>query len=1000
MSLHTRIRAACQCAGDRPFLTLIGGDSSFRQYTYAGVLEHAGRWLTLFQSRGLQPRARVVIAVRHSLDTYAAYLGALLGGFVPAMFAFPSPKLSSSEYLRTLGTLLEATRPAAFVADRELLADVSAVLANHGVHAVEQAEAQAHAPASAWHEASAVCASDVAFLQYSSGTTGLKKGVAITHGALLWQIERYAAAIDLVPDDVIVSWLPLYHDMGLLCCFFLPLLTGTPLVAMSPFDWVARPAMLLRAMSDFQGTLCWLPNFAFSHIAKHTSPAELAGLNLSSVRGLINCSEPISAQSHDVLVDRLASCELRPDAPAVCYAMAENTFAVTAAGCGTPVATDVVDRECLARGRATPAAGAGRAARLVSSGRPLDDTVVEIVSETGARLAEREVGEIAIWSPSLFEGYLGHGAIARTPDGRFLTGDVGYLADGQLYVIARKKDTIIVAGKNVFPEDIEAAVSDVSGLIPGRVVALGIPDTALGTERIVVVAETVAGDEVVRQRICADIRRLAGEVADVSIDDVCLVEPRWLHKSSSGKLARAENRRRYLAIREGQRADSVAPPAAVQAGATVVSDWVGLAIASVRRVLGAGSRRDVPDIERETRLLTSGLIDSLAVVALVVDLEQAAGLHIPPASLDIGHFETPARIAHLLAELHGRKAGHERIQEDNHVVQMDDRDKVCQRFPADGDIDLLILGSSRAQHFDPAIATGYGHRAFNAWLRNARAEDLYCQLRYVLDHGGRSLTSVLLSLDVEAFSNAADPDLRLVHSRLLRPYFDEAGLRCPAGAAPGQALDRFASVSVQFKVGAVETWMFGEHAQPVTDRTDPGAGGRRARPFMPLADAHDRDAQYTMRMAGFTALDPNRVRNLHGLLHLCFERGIRVVAFVSPLHPVLDRVLSTTTTYADRLEDLCLTCRAIDHPLLTFHDTRTPDRFGGIEDDFVNAAHIGMLNSDRLFEFLLRETSARRSRARAAAIAVSALAPSPPVWAGLDRQAGDGGGAVRGGRPG
>ena len=177
-------------------------------------------------------------------------------------------------------------------------------------------------------------------LQHSSGTTGLQKGVALSHTAVFNQLESYRNSIKLSDSDVIVSWLPLYHDMGLIASFLMPILSGIPLVLMSPFDWVRAPHKLMHAISDYQGTLCWLPNFAYNFCAKKIRNSDLDGVDLSSLRAVINCSEPMRFESHKMFLERFQEYGFRETALATSYAMAENVFAVTQDGIDKPVTYD------------------------------------------------------------------------------------------------------------------------------------------------------------------------------------------------------------------------------------------------------------------------------------------------------------------------------------------------------------------------------------------------------------------------------------------------------------------------------------------------------------------------------------------------------------------------------------------------------------------------------------------------------------------------------------
>jgi acyl-CoA synthetase (AMP-forming)/AMP-acid ligase II len=389
---------------------------------------------------------------------------------------------------------------------------------------------------------------EIAFLQHSSGTTGLQKGVALAHGAVLNQVASYGDAIALNGQDVIVSWLPLYHDMGLIAGFVMPLVQGVPLVLMSPFDWVQHPALLFRAIHDYRGTLCWLPNFAYNHCALRIRQRDAEGLSVSSMRMFVNCSEPVRHDSHQLFLERFAANGIKPEMLAVSYAMAENTFGVTQTPPGLAARLDVVDRVDLQNRHARPLSlHHPNAEARVSCGPPIAGTSVKVVNESGGELPERRVGEIAIRSDCMLTGYYKRPDLEPFKDGWYLTGDMGYVAEGEVYIVGRSKDLIINAGKNIYPQDIEAIVNEVPGVHAGRAVAFGVPDEREGTELVAVVAEVESHDLRERKQIATAIRQAVVRQSMVTVSYVHLVDAHWLIKTSSGKIARAANRDKWLA---------------------------------------------------------------------------------------------------------------------------------------------------------------------------------------------------------------------------------------------------------------------------------------------------------------------------------------------------------------------------------------------------------------------------------------------------------------------
>ncbi|HEY79832.1 MAG TPA: fatty acyl-AMP ligase [Anaerolineae bacterium] len=524
-------------ATDAEPVVVTGAAFQARTQAYAAGLQRAG----------VTAGDLVIIAHIQNLESIYAFWGALQMGAIPSMFPTLTEKLDPDVYMRNMNALVRRSHVRliftsdAFAPVMARTADCPVVGSSELAGLAEDAGVEGFRPHAPHPD-------DIAFLQHSSGTTGLQKGVALSHRAVLNQLASYARAIELRPDDVIVSWLPLYHDMGLIAGFIQPLVQGIPLVLMSPFDWVRHPALLLRAIHAYQGTLTWLPNFAYNHLARRVRQQDMADIRLDSMRMFINCSEPVRDDSHQLFLHRFADAGVREDMLAVSYAMAENTFAVTQTPSGRPPRRDVVSRRALAEDRiARPVKEDEAATVLVSCGPTIPNTQAKVVDEGGRDLPERRVGEIAIRSDCMLTGYYQRPDLNPfTPDGWYLTGDMGYLADGEVYIVGRKKDLIIHAGKNIYPQDIEAIVNEVAGVHPGRAVAFGAPDEREGTELIVVIAEvdTDAPDQ--RKAIAKAIRQAVARKSDITVGYVTLVGPKWLIKTSSGKIARAANREKWL----------------------------------------------------------------------------------------------------------------------------------------------------------------------------------------------------------------------------------------------------------------------------------------------------------------------------------------------------------------------------------------------------------------------------------------------------------------------
>ena len=549
-TFHHILKSHYENRPDEVALTLQHAGEEDQTITVRELLTDAVSAQHKLEAEGIQPGEVVLLIFQHGHDLIRTYFGAILHGAIPSIMPYLTEKLQPEKYRRDLASLIEVTRPAAIFTYAAFEPEVRAALKeDDSVRSVMVTEDLDEGDEPVF-DLSRRKPEDIVLLQHSSGTTGLQKGVALSHQAVLNQVSTYADVLHIDPQkDVLVSWLPLYHDMGLIAGFLMPILYGLPLVLMSPFDWVRAPYRLMQAVSQYRGTLVWLPNFAYNFCATKIRPRHMEGIDLSSWRLVTNCSEPMRHDSQQLFLEAFKPYGFRESALGTSYAMAENTFAVTQGGVDGPVRIDPVDRNSVQVDRiARPAVEGQPSIDMVSAGPPIPNTQVKIVDAEGNTLPERHIGEIALLSDCMLTEYF------HRPDetqkafinGWYLTGDYGYMADGEVYISGRKKDLIIVGGKNIYPQDLERIAYTVPGVHPGRAVAFGVFSQKMGTEQVMLVAEVDTDDPEEKQRIANEIRQIVTQDSAVALRHVHLVEDGWIIKTSSGKTARLANRDKFL----------------------------------------------------------------------------------------------------------------------------------------------------------------------------------------------------------------------------------------------------------------------------------------------------------------------------------------------------------------------------------------------------------------------------------------------------------------------
>lgn len=550
--LPERLKALHSRTPDRVAVYLQFSGQDDLPIPYDRLLRGSDAFARTLAREGIRPGEVVVLILQHSEELLYCFWGSILHGAIPSIMPFLTEKLSPERYRADLASLIAVTRPSAIVTYPEFERDVrSALQEGDSVRAVIltdrlEPENGLDFDSMRGFERGPV---DVVLLQHSSGTTGLQKGVALSHQAVFNQLEAYGSSLNLNNEDVIVSWLPLYHDMGLIAGLLMPILTGIPLVLMSPFDWVRAPYRLMQSVSKYRGTLTWLPNFAYNFCAQKIRDRHMEDVDLSSLRAVINCSEPVRWESHRAFHEYFQKFGLRRNALQTCYAMAENVFAVTQSRLeGEPLVVEL-DRDAFMGDRLAKEPFDGRPSlKMMSSGPPLENVQVRILDETGTDLPDRVIGEVALRSDCMLTGYFNRPDLTETTfrDGWYLTGDYGFISDGELFVSGRKKDMIIIGGKNVYPQDLETLTYEVPGVHAGRSVAFGIFDEAQGTEEVVIIAEVDSEDTAEQQQIADALRAHITRNSAIALRHVKVVGPKWILKTSSGKTARSANKEKFL----------------------------------------------------------------------------------------------------------------------------------------------------------------------------------------------------------------------------------------------------------------------------------------------------------------------------------------------------------------------------------------------------------------------------------------------------------------------
>jgi len=556
-TLNDVLNAHVRATPDRTHIRILDEGGGPADLSYAALHREAAAVAAALIARDVLPGDRVAIMLPTCRAYFVSFAGAVLAGAVPVPVYPPARPSQLADHLRrTAGILANAgatmlvTVPEAVPLGHLLRANVESL--RHVVVPESLTGATEDVPPSL----SKPRADDLALLQYTSGSTGQPKGVALTHQNLLANVRVMGQAAAACGSDTFVSWLPLYHDMGLIGAWLGCMYFGVPLVVMSPQAFLISPSRWLWAIHENRATMSAGPNFAYELCLSKVRDDEIEGLDLSSWRLAYNGAEPVSPATIQRFGDRFAPCGFQREAMTPVYGLAESSVGLAFPPLGRGPVIDRIRRDVFVRsGRAESARPGGPDLRFVACGQPLPGHEIRIVDAAGHELGDRREGRIEFRGPSATAGYFNNAVATRALfHGDWLdTGDLGYMVDADLYVTGRIKDIIIRAGRNLHPAELEEAVGNLEGVRKGCVAVFASPDPWGGPERLVVMAETRVTRDDARAALRSEIAATAVDLLGVAPDDVVLAPPRTVLKTSSGKIRRAASQELYAANKIGAR---------------------------------------------------------------------------------------------------------------------------------------------------------------------------------------------------------------------------------------------------------------------------------------------------------------------------------------------------------------------------------------------------------------------------------------------------------------
>lgn len=533
---------------DRPHIRILGDEETPETLTYGQLWDGAKAIAGGLQQQGVQPGDAVVIMLPTGRDYFLSFFAVLLTGAIPVPIYPPTRRAQLEDHLRrhrgilsNCAASLMITVPEAKTLSRLLKSQVESLR-----HINTPDELASH---DSEYLAVTLSPDDIAFLQYTSGSTGNPKGVILTHANLLTNIQVMGEAVQVDANDVFISWLPLYHDMGLIGAWFGSLYFSIPLVIMSPLTFLTHPHRWLWAIHEYRGSISASPNFGYELCVKRITDEDIQGLDLSSWRLSINGAEPVSPDTIQRFTERFAMAGYRTETMMPVYGLAESTVGLAFPPVNrTPIIDRIERLKFMDHGYAVPTtADDPNALRFVACGHPLRGHEIRIVDEAGRELPERQEGNLQFRGPSATSGYYRNPEADRSlfKDGWLNSGDLGYVAEGDIYITGRTKDMINRAGRNIYPHELEETIGGITSVRKGCVAVFGSKKSGADTEQLVVLAETRETDESTLIQIQSEIISVTAELIEAAPDEIILAPPHTVLKTSSGKIRRSACRELY-----------------------------------------------------------------------------------------------------------------------------------------------------------------------------------------------------------------------------------------------------------------------------------------------------------------------------------------------------------------------------------------------------------------------------------------------------------------------